>query len=201
MLPRHRTHRARTVHNLLQGRALQGLDDEPFRDGFVGGRIPPPLWFPFGNINTQWLFLGQSCPRLRLRVSTQWFFSISSGALCGQARGIRKSSDGLERSIACTPGARRACERRQVVACARRKQRCSGAEAAGAVQMQRQMACNATANAGVRARAAAPSTARASASASRSAWSALDFFRRAALAFEVRFDPLVFPTISNCHAS
>ena len=120
--------------------------------------------------------MGQSCPRLRLRVSTQWFFSISSGALCGQARGIRESSDGLERSIACTPEARRACGRRQVVACARRKQRCSGAEAAGAVQMQRQMACNATANAGVRARAAAPSTARASASASRSAWSALDFF-------------------------
>ena len=103
--------------------------------------------------------MGQSCPRLRLRVSTQWFFSISSGALCGQARGIRESSDGLERSIACTPEPRRACGRRQVVACALRKQRCSGAEAAGAVQMQGQMACNATANAGVRARAAAPSTA------------------------------------------
>ena len=49
-------HAERELYNLLQGRALQGLDDEPFRDGFVGRRVPPPLWFPFGNINTRGCF-------------------------------------------------------------------------------------------------------------------------------------------------
>ena len=41
------THTERELYNLLQGRALQGLDDEPFRDGFVGGRVHPPSWFLF----------------------------------------------------------------------------------------------------------------------------------------------------------
>ena len=51
-----------------------------------------------------------------------------------------------------------------------------------------------------RARAAVPSAARAAASACGSSWSALGF-RRAALAFTVRLDALVFPAISNRHAS
>ena len=90
--------------------------------------------------------MGQSCPRLRLRVSTQWFLSISSGALCGQTRGIRVSGDAFEQGNAYT-SERRASVRRQLIACARRVQQCRQCRGGGGGADANELARDATANA------------------------------------------------------
>ena len=40
----------RELYNLLRRRTLQGLDDAPFGDGFVVGKVPLPLRFLFDGL-------------------------------------------------------------------------------------------------------------------------------------------------------